>query len=136
PHIHCVIPGGGLSPDGTRWVRCKKGFLLPVRVLSKVFRGKLLGRLEAALVAGYIELGLQEGKELLRCAAGKSFVVYSKRPFAGPQAVLSYLGRYTHRIAISNSRLVSLEGRELTLRYRDRADGNRTKLLTLDADAV
>jgi len=134
PHLHCIVPGGGLSPDGTRWVKCKKGFLLPVRVLSKVFRGKLLGRLETAIAQEGMHLGEVDAAVLLRKAAGKSWVVYSKRPFAGPEQVLSYLGQYTHRIAISNSRLISTHDGQVTFRFKDRADNNQTKTMTLEAE--
>ncbi len=132
PHIHCIVPGGGPSIDDKRWISAKSGFLLPVRALSKVFRGKLLSKLENALRAGKLSLPSGQGVECLELAARKSWVVYSKAPFAGPQQVLRYLGRYTHRIALSNHRIVALEGRCVTFQWRDRADGNKTKLLKLD----
>ena len=133
PHIHCIVPGGGLAPDGSQWVSAKPGFLLPVQVLSLVFRGKLLDKLEQAVHQGEVRLSNKDATTLLQQAARKSWVVYSKPPFAGPDQVLRYLGRYTHRTAISNSRLVQMIGRQVTFRYKDRADGNKTKLLTLDA---
>jgi hypothetical protein len=134
PHIHCIVPGGGLAPDGTRWVSAKPRFLLPVRVLSLVFRGKLLDKLEKAVHRDDVRVPNKDATTLLQQAARKSWVVYSKPPFAGPDQVLRYLGRYTHRTAISNDRLVQMNnGRQVTFRYKDRADGNKTKLLTLDA---
>ena len=134
PHLHCIVPGGGLSPDGTRWIPCKPGFFLSVSILSSVFRGKLLSKLEKAIDNGELQLaGKEDPRELLRKAARPSWVVYSKAPFAGPEQVLRYLGRYTHRIAISNHRLVSMKGRQVTFRYKDRADDDKQKLMTLDA---
>lgn len=133
PHVHGIVPGGGLSPDGDRWISAKPGFFLPVRVLSQVFRGKLLSKLEAASTQGRLSLGSEEVLALLARAAQKKWVVYSKPPVAGPEQVLDYLGRYTHRIAISNDRLVSLEDGRVTFRWKDRAHGNQTKLMTLEA---
>lgn len=133
PHVHCIVPGGGLSLDGTQWVPCKPGFFLPVSMLSLVFRGKLLGKLEKEIKNDKIRLADKDPLDLLRKAAQPSWNVYSKAPFAGPDQVLRYLGGYTHRIAISNHRLVSMKGREVTFRWKDRADDNKQKLLTLDA---
>ncbi len=130
PHLHCIVTGGGLDPDGTRWVATKPRFLFSVRVLATVFRGKLLQKLERALREGVIR---SDDRPLLRKAAQKKWVVYSKPPFGGPERVLKYLGRYTHCVAISNSRLVSLEKGQVTFRWRDRAHGNQTKLLRVDA---
>ncbi len=135
PHIHCIVPGGGLNSERTRWVSCKSGFFLPVGVLSAVFRGKLLEKLEAAVVNGDVESPKGLPARWLEHAAEKKWVVHSKPPFAGPEQVLRYLGRYTHRIALSNHRLVGLEGRNVTFRYKDRSDGDKPKLLTLDAVA-
>jgi len=136
PHLHCLVPGGGLSADGTRWVPCKPRFFLPVRVLSLVFRGKLLDKLERAIDRGQLTVATDEDPRFsLEEAARKKWVVYSKAPFAGPEQVLRYLGRYTHRIALSNDRLLSLDGRIVGFRWRDRADGNKVKVLTLDAVA-
>jgi len=136
PHLHCLVPGGGLSADGTRWVPCKPRFFLPVRVLSLVFRGKLLDKLERAIDRGELTVATDDNPRLsLEEAARKKWVVYSKAPFAGPEQVLRYLGRYTHRIALSNDRLLSLDGRVVRFRWRDRADGNKAKVLTLDAVA-
>lgn len=133
PHIHCVVPGGGLQPHTMQWVDSPKKYFLPVRILSVVFRGKLLQALQNALEDGRINFDLRQAKTLLLKSARKKWVVYSKQPFAGPRQVLSYLARYTHRIAISNARIVSMEGGKVTFRYRDRADGNRQKLQTLSA---
>lgn len=130
------MPAGGLSADGTRWVPSKPRFFLPVRVLSIVFRGKLLDKFERAIDRGEFSAATDKDSRLcLEQAASKKWVVYSKAPFAGPQQVLAYLGRYTHRIALSNDRLLSLEGRLVRFRWRDRADGDKTKVLTLDAVA-
>ncbi len=131
PHIHCVVAGGGLAPDGSRWISCKRRYLLPVQVLSAVFRGKLLSGLESLIQDAPPSSYDIANRRCLERAARKSWVVYSKRPFSGPDQVIRYLSRYTHRIAISNSRLVShIKGR-VTFRYRDRTDPKRKKLLTL-----
>ncbi len=133
PHVHCIVTGGGLSIARDRWIAARPGFLVPVRVLSRVFRGKLLERFNQALVTRSAALGSSFGRRLLRQAAAKNWVVYSKAPMAGPAQVLRYLGRYTHRIAIGNERLVDLQNGLVTFRYRDRRRGNEKKLLTLDA---
>lgn len=133
PHIHCIVPGGGLNPEGTEWISAKPGYLLPIPVLKLVFRGKLLNKLEQALAAGEVRSLKRDPAMLLKQAACKSWVVYCKPPFAGPEQVLRYLARYTHRVAISNDRLVALNGRQVTFRWKDRADGNKVKLMTLDA---
>lgn len=133
PHIHCVVPGGGLSQDGGSWIPAKRGFLFPVRVLGLVFRGKLLSKLEASHAVEPFGQPVEDLALLLKRAARKRWVVFSKRPFAGPPQVLRYLSRYTHRIAISNRRIVSCEDGRVTLRYRDRSDGDREKVLVLDA---
>jgi len=130
PHIHCVVPGGGL--ENNRWISCRPGFFLPVRILSSVFRGKLLAKLQQAVSRGEIRIP-EDPCALLRKAALKPWVVYSKPPFSGPAQVLRYLGRYTHRIAISNGRMVSLQGRTVTFGYRDRNDEGRYKLISMDA---
>lgn len=137
PHVHCVVPGGGLSPDGARWVAAREDFLLPVRVLSAVFRGKLLSALGRAIDEGDVDARLGGGATttLLRRAARKDWVVYAKRPFAGPEQVLAYLGRYTHRIAIGNERILAMDGDRVTFAYRDRADGDRPKRTTIPATA-
>ena len=135
PHIHCVIPGGGLSPERDRWIPTQSGFFLPVRVLSKVFRGKLLSKFELAADKNRIESRDQEISEILRAAARRQWVVYSKPPFGGPEQVLRYLARYTHRIAISNHRILSMQDGQVTFRWRDRADADTEKLCTIDAAA-
>lgn len=138
PHLHLIVPGGGVDPSGRRWIPTREDFLLSVRILSTVFRGKLLAALEQAVASGTIEASLGSGvrvASLLRRAARPRWVVYAKPPFAGPEQVLTYLGRYTHRIAISNERIVSMEGDQVTLHYRDRANGNRRKSMTLPAAA-
>ena len=127
PHIHMIVPGGGISLDGTRWVSCRPGFLLPVRVLSRLFRRLFLAGLADAHTAGRLEFFSEI--EDLRCPnvftahlaplRHKNWFVYSKPPFAGPEAVLAYLARYTHRVAISNSRLIALDQRGVTFRYKD-----------------
>jgi Putative transposase/Transposase zinc-binding domain len=145
PHVHCVVTGGGLSCDRAgkidavpRWVACRPGFFLPVRVLSRVFRGKFLAGLRAAVDAGDVRLpaGLTEaraGAAWWSALYAQEWVVYSKRPFGGPEQVLKYLARYTHRVAISNARLVDLRDGRVTFRYHDYADGRRPKTMTLDA---
>ena len=133
PHIHCIVTGGGLDMDRNRWVSARPGFLVPVRVLSRVFRGKLLQGFSETLRARSAGVDTSLGRQLLRQAAAKEWVVYSKAPMAGPDQVLRYLGRYTHRIAIGNERLVALEDGQVTLRYRDRKHDNAKKLLRIDA---
>ena len=135
PHVHCIVTGGGLAGSGDRWIACRPGFLVPVRVLSRVFRGKLLDRFDRALQTRTSSLGVSLGHRLIRQAASKPWVVYSKAPIAGPGQVLRYLGRYTHRIAIGNERLVALHQGRVTFRYRDRRRGGVKKLLTLEAPA-
>jgi len=127
PHVHCVVPGGGLSPDRERWIPCKRGFFLPVRVLSRLFRRLFLEKLQAS----HLERRLQFYGEHRELADAKHFatfleplrkidwVVYAKRPFAGPEAVLAYLSRYTHRVAIANSRLIAHDERGVTFRWKD-----------------
>ena len=144
PHVHGIIPGGGLSPDGEHWVTCKAGFFLPVRVLSRLFRRRFLEELNQAHRAGQLRF-FAEFAPLADAAAFSDWlqslrecewVVYAKRPFSGPAAVLAYLSRYTHRVAISNQRLLSMDERGITFRYKDyRAeDGMRQKTMTLQAD--
>lgn len=133
PHLHCVIPGGGLSPDG-RWVSCRAGFFLPVRVLSRVFRGKFIDRLKHAWVSGALH-GIEDDRafaRLIDASVRHDWVVYAKPPFGGPQQVLKYLARYTHRIAISNSRLVSLDDQTVSFRWKDYAQHSRPRTMTLD----
>ena len=136
PHLHCIVPGGGLDPGHTHWISTRADFFLPVRVLAEVFRGKLLAKLEQAIDRAEIPLGREEHPHvLLKRAAAKSWVVYCKPPFAGPEPVLAYLGRYTHRIALSNDRLVSLHAGQVTFRWKDRAHGNAPRVATVEAEA-
>jgi len=134
PHIHCVVPGGGLSPDGSRWIGCEPGFFLPVRVLSKVFRGKFIVLLKQARAGGKL-MGVENDADfnrLLNASVKHDWVVYAKPPFGGPGLVLKYLARYTHRIAISNRRLAAMDDRTVTFNYKDYAHGNRPRTMTLD----
>lgn len=142
PHVHCIVPGGGLSPDGERWIACRKGFFLPVRVLSRLYRRLFLNKLKAAHRAGRLRFS-GELSRLADLGAFDAFlislrriewVVYAKRPFAGPEQVLAYLARYTHRIAISNHRLVALDGGRVTFTWRDYRNAGQTKHMTLGAD--
>jgi hypothetical protein len=139
PHIHCVVPAGGLSPDHTRWMRSPDNYFLPKEVLKKVFRGKFIDALKEAFQNGQLnfpaDLKLLANPKTfaawLRPLFREKWVVYLKPPFGGPQYVLQYLGRYTHRVAISNHRLVSFVDGQVTFRWRDSADGNKQKLLSL-----
>ena len=144
PHVHGIVPGGGLSPDGERWVACRRGFFLPVRVLSRLFRRRFIEELAKAHHIGQLRF-FAEYAPLADASAFTDWlaplrtcewVVYAKRPFAGPKAVLAYLSRYTHRVAISNRRLVAMDERGVTFRWKDyRAKGRtRHKRITLDAD--
>jgi hypothetical protein len=142
PHVHMIVPGGGLAPDGRRWISCKPNFLLPVRVLSKLFRRLMLEKLAAAHQAGQLRFfgtyaHLADAKAFAAFLAPlrkKRWFVYAKRPFAGPKAVLAYLSRYTHRVAISNRRLIALNERRVTFKVKDyRIDGpGRYTTMTLD----
>src|ERR1017187_9284567 len=142
PHVHCVIASGGLSPDGTRWIKLRHAFFLPVKVLARVFRGKFSASLKRAFQDGQLSFHanlalLAQPKPFaawLRLLFRKDWVVYCKRPFGGPDYVLQYLGRYTHRVAISNHRLLALVDGQVTFRWRDSADHNRQKVMTLSRD--
>lgn len=142
PHLHCVIPGGGLSPDGQHWVACRAGFFLPVRVLSRLFRRRFLERLEQAFDTGQLKFfsSLEPLRErdafqrYLDPLRAQDWVVYAKPPLAGPSQVLEYLGRYTHRVAISNNRLLDIEDEKVSFRWKDYRDGNRHKTMTVTAD--
>jgi hypothetical protein len=142
PHVHCVIPAGGLSADHGQWVHPRYHFFLPVAVLRKVFRGKFLAGLERAWKAGQLCLPgeLQPlhheriFRALVRSVHRTPWVVYCKPPFGGPEYVLHYLARYTHRVAISNHRLVSFADDKVTFRWKDYAHGNKKRLLTLAAE--
>ena len=132
PHIHCIATGGGLSQDSQRWISSRPNFFLPVFRLSEVFRGKLLEAFELALAEGRLpHTSEATGRLLLRRAAMHDFVVYSKPPMAGPEQVLRYLARYTHRIAIGNERIVAHEKGEVTFSFKDRKDAGRRKSTTL-----
>ena len=142
PHLHCVVPGGGISPDGARWVGCrKKSFFLPVKVLSSRFRNLFLIYLRKAFQAGRLKFHGEMAalaspaafEALCRQARRIQWVVFVKPPFGGPEQVLKYLARYTHRVAISNRRLLSMEDGRVTFQYKDYADGNRIKVMTLEA---
>lgn len=142
PHLHCVVPGGGLSADGERWVACRPGFFLPVRVLSRFFRRRFLELLERAFERGELEffsalqaLRVPEAfRRYLQPLREKEWVVYAKAPFAGPQQVLEYVGRYTHRVAISNNRLLNIDDGKVTFRWKDYRDGDAQKTMTLTAE--
>ncbi len=142
PHLHCVVPGGGLSADQQRWVACRPGFFLPVRVLSRFFRRRFLELLDQAFDRGELEFfsALEKLREraAFRCYLDplrqKEWTVYAKAPFAGPEQVLDYVGRYTHRVAISNNRLLDIEHGHITFRWKDYRDGDAHKTMTLTAE--
>jgi hypothetical protein len=140
PHVHFLVPGGGIAPDGESWIACRPRFFLPVRVLSRMFRGLFLHYLEKAFAAGELNFvhscrHLQEPAAFRRHLAPvhrTEWVVYAKRPFAGPAQVLDYVGRYTHRVAISNNRLLEMDNGKVRFRWKDYRDGDRQKTMTLD----
>jgi len=142
PHLHCVVPAGGLSPDGTRWVSCRPGFFLPVRVLSRLFRHLFLKYLKDAFDSGQLQFfgsieKLRDAHEFHSYVAPlkhTEWVVYAKPPFAGPQQVLDYVGRYTHRVAISNNRLLDIEQDRVTFHYQDYRHNHRQETMTLSAE--
>jgi Putative transposase/Transposase zinc-binding domain len=142
PHVHCVIPAGGLSPDHSRWVRTRYAFFLPVKVLSRVFRGKFtaglkrLFRQRKLVFAGKLQplANPKAFRSFLRPLFRKDWIVYAKAPFGGPHHVLHYLARYTHRVAISNHRLVAFEDNRVTFRWKDYAHGNKQSTMTLSTD--
>ena len=142
PHVHCVVPGGGLSVDGQRWVACRPGFFLPVRVLSRLFRRLFLERLQSAFDAGQLrffsDLADLADADVFTARLAElkriEWVVYAKPPFGSPEQVLAYLGRYTHRVAIANSRLVSLDQGKVSFRWKDYRHHDKSKLMTLNAD--
>ena len=142
PHLHCVVPGGGLSPDGQRWVSCRPDFFLPVRVLSHLFRRLFLESLQKAFDSGKLRFfaaleSLRQPEafaELVARMQACQWVVYAKRPFAGPQQVLDYVGRHTHRVAISNNRLLDIENGPVRFQCKDYRDDGKTKTMTLSAD--
>ena len=142
PHLHCVVPGGGLSPDHERWIAGRRQFLLPVKVLSHLFRRLFLQALAAAHAAGKLQFfgELEPLREPQAFAAflaplkKQDWVVYAKAPFGGPQHVLEYLGRYTHRVAISNRRLLALEGGQVSFQWKDYRDKQKQKVMTVSAE--
>jgi len=142
PHLHCVVPGGGISLDGRQWIACRPGFFLPVKVLSRRFRKLYLRYLEQAFAAGKLQFhgdleqlaDAQNFAGYLAPLAEMEWVVYAKPPFGGPERVLDYLGRYTHRIAISNNRLIELKDGKVTFAYKDYKHEQRQKVMTLSAD--
>ncbi len=144
PHVHVIVPGGGLSPDGSRWIACKPGFFLPVRVLSRLFRRLFLDGLSALNQAGRLafrgdlaQLADKPAFDATLAPLGRSaWVVFAKRPFAGPQAVLAYLARYTHRVAISNPRLIALDEAGVTFKWKDYRIKGRDRLKTMTLDAT
>ncbi len=142
PHLHCVVPGGGLAPDGSKWICCRDGFFLSVRVLSRLFRRLFLEYLINVFDAGKLEFfsslqSLRDRSSFLDHLAPlrkAEWVVYAKRPFAGPEQVLDYVGRYTHRVAISNNRLLDIAEGKVTFRYKDYRHDAQQKTMTLSAD--
>lgn len=142
PHVHCIVAAGGLAPDHDRWISSSYRFFLPIAVLSRVFRGKFFTGLRTAFHRGDLHFHgslryLAEPSAFrawLRTLFRHDWIVYAKRPFGGPEHALRYLGAYTHRVAISNSRLIALEHGNVTFRWRDSAHGNRKRLMTLPAD--
>jgi hypothetical protein len=142
PHVHCVVPTGGLAFDESSWIRSRDGFFLPVKVLSKVFRGKFVAGLRRAFGSGKLSFhgdlkGLASQRlfrAFVRSLYGTDWVVYSKKPFRGPEHVLQYLARYTHRVAISSHRLLSFNDGRVTFRWKDYAHGNKQKAMTLSGD--
>ena len=135
PHVHCIVPGGGISPDGKRWIACKRGFFLPVRVLSRLFRRLFLQGLETMHAAGELQffadlVSLNEASAFAAILAPlrrAEWVVYAKKPFAGPKQVLAYFARYTHRVAIANSRLIDLDETHVSFRWKDYRESGRRK---------
>ena len=137
PHLHCVVPGGGLSLNGKKWISAREGFFLPVKVMSSLFRGKFLSYLKEACKKGKITFPSKQEQsieqallwdKLYRC----KWVVYCKKPFGSPEQVLQYLGRYTHRVAISNNRIISLEDNKVSFRWRDYRDNNKNKVMSIE----
>jgi hypothetical protein len=141
-HLHCLVPAGALAPDHSRWIASRANFLFPVRALSLVFRGKFLAALRQAQAGGRLAFhgrsaALAEPEvfnDWLRTLGHKSWVVYAKPPFGSPERVVNYLGRYTHRVAISNHRLISVGDNQVTFSYRDRRGGCQLRAMTLGAE--
>ena len=144
PHLHCVVPGGGVSLDGTRWVNCPKGFFMPVKLLSRIFRGKFLAYLKQAHLRGELTCkgSLQSltthyrFKRWLSPLYQKNWVVYAKPPWKGPECALKYLARYTHRVAIANSRIQSIDNGQVSFAYKDYRKPERRRTLTLRGNRV
>lgn len=142
PHVHCVVPGGGISPDRMRWIHSRPNFLVPVPVLKMVFRAKVLEGLERLCRAGKLVFaghlaGLSNRKSFLaslKPLGKKEWVVYAKAPFRGPDHLLQYLARYTHRVAISNHRLLAFDGKSVTFRWKDYAHGNKKRKMTVSGE--
>ena len=141
PHVHGIVPGGGIALDGTRWIHSRPNFFLPVKVLSRLFRGKFLAGLRAAWQRGKLQFpgrlaplaAPRKWATLCRSLASKEWVVYSKPPFGGPAQVLKYLARYTHRVALSNDRLLQLQDGQVTFTWKNYAAGGRRQRMTLSA---
>lgn len=139
PHLHCIVPGGGLVKGKKKWKHCRDKFLFPIDVMKKLFRGKFMSFFKEALkkeditLCGFLEKYKNKAKlkELIDTMYSKTWCIYAKAPFAGPEAVIKYLGNYTHRIAISNRRIVKIENGKVTFTYKDRSDNNKQKFLTL-----
>ncbi len=142
PHVHCVVAAGGLAPDHDRWISSRHSFFLPVKVLSRVFRGKFVAALKTAFRQRRLEfhgqlVPLAQPRTFaswLRLLFRQDWIVYAKPPFGGPHQVLRYLGAYTHRVAISNRRLIALENGNVSFRWRDSAHGNQKRLMTLSVE--
>ncbi|HEU4343575.1 MAG TPA: IS91 family transposase [Candidatus Binatia bacterium] len=128
-HLHCLVPAGALSFNQSRWISARKSFLFPVKAMSRVFRGKFLSLLQQAGDRGKVQ-GINDS---VKASRQKNWIVYAKQPFGSPRTVLDYLGRYTHRVALSNDRILQVENGQVTLSYRDRRDRDRKKTMTLDA---
>jgi Putative transposase/Transposase zinc-binding domain len=141
PHVHCVVPGGGIGVDAGRWVSCRPGFFLPLRPLGRLFRGKFLAMLQRGYDRGLLGFHGQQQhladpqafRTLMETCWQTEWVVYAKPPFGGPQQVLKYLARYTHRVAVSNARLVKVEDDQVFFRWKDYAQGNQQKVMALEA---
>jgi len=139
PHLHIIVPGGGISLDGKKWLHCKKNYFLPVKILSKVFRAKFLQTLQNSfdlqklIFPGSIEPLSEKAnfQKLLTQTCQTPWILYAKKPFAGSEQVLKYIGSYTHRIAISNHRLIKLENEKVYFRYRDYSDNHNNKIMVL-----
>ena len=128
-HLHCLIPAGALALDHSRWINARPNFLFPVKALSRVFRGRFLALLKHSIARGKIA----STDNAVKASRQKHWIVYAKKPFGSPRTVLDYLGRYTHRVALSNDRILKIENRKILLSYRDRKDGDRKKTMVLEA---